>query len=344
MSGPTVFAEVIQFAAAQAQSKQDANASIGEQSYTILLILTDGAVSDMEQTKAAIRNASSAPLSIVIVGIGNADFSAMQFLDDFQQQEGGRTRDIVQFVEFNKYKHDKQALTRETLDEIPDQLVGYFVKKNIMPLSPTSSSKLNIVEDEYNSEEDIDLAMSTNSLGEIQLSNPDQAKWDAQSYGTAAKYFPPAMLPPEQSTQAVYSSASSVTYPPSGGSCAPVANNVHATTVGSSYGHLNQPSTGGSYLPQGQSLYGGSYVQQGQTSYGGSYVPHGLSSYVSSPYGNSYSPTPTTGGGSNLVDIQAPINSYPGMKVQVKNPKTGQFQIVTIPTGVAPGSMFAVQL
>jgi hypothetical protein len=94
-SGPTVFAEVIRCAAAQARKKQDAHSSVGKQSYTILLILTNGAVADIEQTKQAIRQTSTAPLSIMIVGVGNADFSDMQFLDDFQRAEGGLTRDIV---------------------------------------------------------------------------------------------------------------------------------------------------------------------------------------------------------------------------------------------------------
>ena len=74
MSGPTVFSEVIALAAAQARQKQEVNKMIGKQSYTVLLILTDGAVTDIEQTKTAIRNASTSPLSIVIVGIGDADF------------------------------------------------------------------------------------------------------------------------------------------------------------------------------------------------------------------------------------------------------------------------------
>lgn len=72
-SGPTVFAEVIALAAATARSRQQANPL----SYTILLLLTDGAVTDVPSTKQALASAADAPLSIVIVGIGNADFSAM---------------------------------------------------------------------------------------------------------------------------------------------------------------------------------------------------------------------------------------------------------------------------
>jgi len=40
----------------------------------VLLILTDGEITDMESTVHAIVSASGQPLSIVIVGVGKADF------------------------------------------------------------------------------------------------------------------------------------------------------------------------------------------------------------------------------------------------------------------------------
>lgn len=72
------------------------------QKYTILLILTDGMVNDLDQTIAAVVAASYTPLSIVIVGVGSADFSGMHALDsDNQLLRSGANeaaRDIVQFV------------------------------------------------------------------------------------------------------------------------------------------------------------------------------------------------------------------------------------------------------
>lgn len=44
----------------------------------MLLIVTDGAIHDMDETVAAIVAASELPLSILIVGVGNDDFSSMQ--------------------------------------------------------------------------------------------------------------------------------------------------------------------------------------------------------------------------------------------------------------------------
>jgi hypothetical protein len=52
-----------------------------DNNYTVLLILTDGAITDSSQTIDAIVQASYLPLSIIIIGVGNADFSQMNILD-----------------------------------------------------------------------------------------------------------------------------------------------------------------------------------------------------------------------------------------------------------------------
>lgn len=316
MSGPTVFAEVIRNAARQAQAKQDANAAVGEQSYTILLILTDGAVTDIEKTKNAIREASSAPLSIVIVGIGSADFSAMQFLDDFHLQDGGRTKDIVKFVEFSRHEHDKQALTRETLDEIPDQLVGYFYGKGIKPLPPTRGSRINIFEDSFN-DDDIDLSFNFSPDGQVVLADPSQATWNARSYGRASQFLTPGG---QSSAPSPYGSTPSPYGAPSGGAGA--------------YG---------GYAPSGgyADPAGGGYAGPA----GGGYAPTSGGGYA----GGGYTAAPAPGYGApmaapTLVKVRVPANQYPGMQLRVKNPKTGNLQVVTIPAGVGPGDLFKAQL
>ena len=45
------------------------------------MILTDGQIKDMEDTKNCIVEGSKLPLSIVIIGIGDYDFSYMEILD-----------------------------------------------------------------------------------------------------------------------------------------------------------------------------------------------------------------------------------------------------------------------
>ena len=51
------------------------------QNYFVLLLLTDGVLSDMSETIDAVVRASHYPLSIIIVGVGAADFTDMNTLD-----------------------------------------------------------------------------------------------------------------------------------------------------------------------------------------------------------------------------------------------------------------------
>ena len=63
--GPTNFSPVIEHVARFAAAYQD-----GRQ-YFVLLILTDGIITDLEATKNSIIRASNLPMSIIIVGVGN---------------------------------------------------------------------------------------------------------------------------------------------------------------------------------------------------------------------------------------------------------------------------------
>ncbi|XP_021936016.1 copine-8-like isoform X2 [Zootermopsis nevadensis] len=138
--GPTNFSPVINHVARFASTYRDGS------SYFILLILTDGVITDMPQTIAAIVSASLLPMSIIIVGIGNADFGAMEVLDADTTglSSGGvhAARDIVQFVPFRKFATAsdphmaKIRLAKEVLAEIPRQFTDYMKANNIAPKPP----------------------------------------------------------------------------------------------------------------------------------------------------------------------------------------------------------------
>lgn len=141
--GPTNFSPVINHVARFATAIQD-----GSQ-YFVLLIITDGIITDMQQTQQAIVNASRLPMSIIIVGVGDADFTAMDILDgdDVRLSYNGAyaERDIVQFVPFNDFLSrgdmalSQAALAKEVLAEIPDQFLSYMKQHNIKPkLSATA--------------------------------------------------------------------------------------------------------------------------------------------------------------------------------------------------------------
>jgi Copine/C2 domain len=163
MSGPTDITELLQTAAARAQSAQDAAARRGQQAYTIVLVLTDGALSDIQKSAAVLKQISGAPLSVVIVGVGNADFSSMRFLDDCSPGHS----DITQFVQFNQHSRDSVALTSETLHEIPNQLVGYFQRHNIAPLPPVQRNDDDIVIEPEEPEINLNLGFASGDDAEI---------------------------------------------------------------------------------------------------------------------------------------------------------------------------------
>ncbi|XP_040008890.1 copine-9-like [Xiphias gladius] len=145
--GPTNFAPVINKVANCAAEITD-----GSQ-YFVLLMITDGVISDMVQTKEAVVNAASLPMSIIIVGVGPAEFDAMEELDGDEVRVSSRgrlaERDIVQFVPFRDYidRSGNQVLSmarlaKDVLAEIPDQLLSFMKTRGIEPRPALSSSPL----------------------------------------------------------------------------------------------------------------------------------------------------------------------------------------------------------
>ena len=140
--GPTNFAPTVNHVSNIARSFLD-----GSQ-YFILLIVTDGIITDMPQTKSAIVEASMLPMSIIIVGVGDADFTAMEELDGdtvrLTSPDGKvAARDIVQFVPFNNFSKvglnshlSRLHLAREVLAEVPGQFVSFMKSRRIQPKPP----------------------------------------------------------------------------------------------------------------------------------------------------------------------------------------------------------------
>ncbi|MCI4383123.1 hypothetical protein PGIGA_G00022630 [Pangasianodon gigas] len=141
--GPTNVAPIISRIGKQAAGKEPIKDA---SKYHILLILTDGVVTDMADTREAIVRASYQPLSIIIVGVGNADFTDMQILDGddgvLRSPKGEPVlRDIVQFVPFRDFKTaSPAALAKCVLAEVPKQVVEYFSHKAIPPMNPVLDS------------------------------------------------------------------------------------------------------------------------------------------------------------------------------------------------------------
>lgn len=74
LSGPTLFAPLLTMVYNMASRVP---ASQENQKYYTVLIVTDGAINDMPETIDLLVALSNLPVSVIIVGVGNADFSGI---------------------------------------------------------------------------------------------------------------------------------------------------------------------------------------------------------------------------------------------------------------------------
>ncbi|KAH7831939.1 putative copine [Monocercomonoides exilis] len=114
LSGPTNFAPLIREALRIVKA---------EKSYHILVICTDGQVDAEKDTTRAIVEASSYPMSIICIGVGDGPWEIMR---KFDEKLPTRKFDNFHFVEFNKlrkkYSEDfAPAFALNCLMEVPEQ-------------------------------------------------------------------------------------------------------------------------------------------------------------------------------------------------------------------------------
>ena len=141
LAGPTRFGEVIE--AASLSARRVLPGKSANQKYTVLLIVTDGVIEDWNRSVQAIIDASGDPFSIIVVGVGDGNFSRMRELDGdgeslLRHPISGQEvqRDIVQFVCLKDYDDDPALLARKVLAEIPSQFMSYMRYRKIKAPNP----------------------------------------------------------------------------------------------------------------------------------------------------------------------------------------------------------------
>ncbi|VDM55840.1 unnamed protein product [Angiostrongylus costaricensis] len=95
--------------------------------YHVLVIFTRGTPTDIKELSASLTSASSAPLSVVIVGIGSADFSQLVKLAS-RRREGTRTG--VSSAEI------RSRIAQKALCTIPQQMTDFMHAANIAAKPP----------------------------------------------------------------------------------------------------------------------------------------------------------------------------------------------------------------
>jgi E3 ubiquitin-protein ligase RGLG len=121
LSGPTLFAPIIQKAIEVCRNGH----------YHILLIIGDGQIDDMKETKWALKQACSVPLSIIFVGVGDGSdrghrdpWASMRELDDEPAGEMDNWQSVYMtdlLPRLKKSRHPDVDLAVELFTEIPEQ-------------------------------------------------------------------------------------------------------------------------------------------------------------------------------------------------------------------------------
>jgi hypothetical protein len=129
MSGPTVISDVLRAGAGRARRFH--NGPDKDLRYCVLLILTDGCVHDLPFTQGLVRSYmdDDLPLSVIVVGIGRADFTEFHQWDLAPPEIRGRFK----FVEFREHQIDPDNLPRKALLNLPHEIVDYYMGRNIFP-------------------------------------------------------------------------------------------------------------------------------------------------------------------------------------------------------------------
>lgn len=98
--------------------------------YVVIVVMTDGEIHDMKSVIDTVIQASRLPISIIIIGIGQASFAKMQCLDGNQglvNSKGEKwERDMVSFLEFKKQISDFVSFSKQVLSSLPSQIAEFY--------------------------------------------------------------------------------------------------------------------------------------------------------------------------------------------------------------------------
>jgi len=111
--------------------------------YSVLCILTAGNVLDMQLAVDCLCTAAEdAPLSVIIIGVGDGDFSTFNNLFEdgsakLQHSNGVPiSRDIAQFASFNDFDDSSGKVVAKALHALPEQFVQYCINSGVKPRPP----------------------------------------------------------------------------------------------------------------------------------------------------------------------------------------------------------------
>jgi len=125
--GPKNFGDIFMKGALSAKY----NRLLGFKEFTIVVIFTEGGISDMKETLDVVDSSGDLPIMFMIVGVGESDFENMEILDGDDAARYKKGKDIVKFLGLEEYKHYQHLIPYELLRKLPVQIDSYMHHHNV---------------------------------------------------------------------------------------------------------------------------------------------------------------------------------------------------------------------
>jgi hypothetical protein len=108
--------------------------------YNVLLLFANNDITNEKEFYNEIILSSDLPISVVIIGLGKGPFTKLENVENnfmkLTDNNGNKAkRKNFKFISFNKQGKNYQKTVKNSLIDIPDQMIEYLILKNINPSS-----------------------------------------------------------------------------------------------------------------------------------------------------------------------------------------------------------------
>ena len=106
--------------------------------YNIFLIFTNNDITNEKELMKELIISSTLPISVTIVGLGQGPFTKLENIDNnflslTDDEDKKAKRKCIKFISFNKCLKNLQNTLKNSLNNIPDEMIEYLTFKNIVP-------------------------------------------------------------------------------------------------------------------------------------------------------------------------------------------------------------------
>ena len=108
--------------------------------YNVLLLFANNDITNEKEFYNEIILSSDLPISVVVIGLGKGPFTKLENAENnfmkLTDNNGNKAkRNNFKFISFKKQGNNYQKTVKNSLIDIPDQMIEYLILKNINPSS-----------------------------------------------------------------------------------------------------------------------------------------------------------------------------------------------------------------